>query len=423
MEVKPGYKQTEVGVIPEEWEVAELSAVTTQIGDGLHGTPLYSPNGNYFFINGNNLGDGRIVFTNETQSVGRAEFIKHRKPLGDRSILMSINGTIGNLALFNDEPVMLGKSVAFLNVSPRVSKNFIYHSLRAPKVKQQFFGGLTGSTIGNLGLATIRGTKIPLPPSEDEQRTIAAALSDADGLLGGLDRLIAKKRDLKQAAMQQLLTGQTRLPGFHGDWESVRIGDAADPNQCWSFTGGPFGSNLKSSDYTESGVRIIQLQNIGDGEFKDGYAIYTSDAKADELVSCNIYPGEIILSKMGDPVARACIIPSLHDRYLMCSDGIRLVVDSSRFATNFVFAQINAPDFRTRAANAGTGSTRKRIGLTELRNLELQCPPTKDEQTAIAKVLTDMDVELSALEQRREKTRYLKQAMMQELLTGRTRLI
>jgi type I restriction enzyme S subunit len=223
--------------------------------------------------------------------------------------------------------------------------------------------------------------------------------------------------------MQQLLTGQTPLPGFHGEWESVRLGDVADRSRSWSFTGGPFGSNLKSSDYTESGVRIIQLQNIGDGEFKDDYEIYTSVAKADELLSCNIYPGEIILSKMGDPVARACIIPSRHNRYLMCSDGIRLAVDSSRFANDFVFAQINAPDFRNRAANAGTGSTRKRIGLTELRNLPLKCPPTKDEQTAIALVLTEMDGELAVLERRREKVGAIKQGMMQELLTGRTRLV
>jgi type I restriction enzyme S subunit len=222
--------------------------------------------------------------------------------------------------------------------------------------------------------------------------------------------------------MQQLLTGQTRLPGFKGEWVTVELGDVADPRQRWSFTGGPFGSNLKSSDYTEDGVRIIQLQNIGDGDFKDASEIYTSIRKADELLSCNIYPGEIILSKMGDPVARACIIPARPDRYLMCSDGIRLAVDSTRFDTYFVYTQINAPDFRDRAANAGTGSTRKRIGLTELRRLELSCPPLP-EQTAIASILSEMDAELAGLEQRREKTRALKQGMMQELLTGRTRLV
>ena len=154
----------------------------------------------------------------------------------------------------------------------------------------------------------------------------------------------------------------------------------------------------------------------------DDYKIFTSQTKADELLSCNIFPGEIILSKMGDPVARACIIPSAHDRYVMCSDGIRLAVDQRRYGTYFIYTMINAPEFREKAANAGTGSTRKRIGLTELRSLGLKCPPLA-EQSAIAAVLSDMDAELSALVARRDKTRALKQAMMQELLTGRTRLL
>jgi type I restriction enzyme S subunit len=170
------------------------------------------------------------------------------------------------------------------------------------------------------------------------------------------------------------------------------------------------------------GVRIIQLQNIGDGTFLDDYKVFTSKTKADELISCNIYPGEIILSKMGDPVARACIIPPTHDRYLMCSDGIRLAVDQKRFCPYFVYTMINASAFRALAANAGTGSTRKRISLTELRNLGMKCP-SLPEQTAIASVLSDVDAELSALECRLAKTRALKQGMMQELLTGRTRLV
>ena len=179
---------------------------------------------------------------------------------------------------------------------------------------------------------------------------------------------------------------------------------------------------MKSSDYTVDGIRIIQLQNIGDGEFKDDYEVYTSTQKADELLSCNIYPGEIILSKMGDPVARACMIPSYKKRYLMCSDGIRLAVDQKRFNNYFVYTLINSPEFRMKAANAGTGSTRKRIGLTELRNLELFCP-SLPEQSAIATILSDMDSEITTLEEKLAKARQLKQGMMQELLTGRVRLI
>ena len=222
---------------------------------------------------------------------------------------------------------------------------------------------------------------------------------------------------------QQIPAGykQTEVGVIPENWEVKRLAEVADPNQKWSFTGGPFGSNLKSSDYTNDGVRIIQLQNIGDGEFHNDYAVFTSPEKADELLSCNIYPGEIILSKMGDPVARACIIPPHHERYLMCSDGIRLAVNPKRFNTYFVYLSINAPDFRTRAENAGTGSTRKRIGLTELRNLELLCPELP-EQGAIAEALSDADALIESLEQLITKKRHIKQGAMQELLTGKRRL-
>ena len=411
--MKPGYKQTEVGVIPEEWEVAELSAVTTQIGDGLHGTPLYSPNGSYFFINGNNLGDGRIVFTNETQSVGRAEFIKHRKPLGDRSILMSINGTIGNLALFNDEPVMLGKSVAFLNVSPRVSKNFIYHSLRTPKVKQQFFGGLTGSTIGNLGLATIRGTKIPLPPSEDEQRAIAEALSDVDGLLGGLDRLIAKKRDLKQAAMQQLLTGQTRLPGFHGEWEVKRLGDLGEFLK---------GSGVKK-DQTRSGslacVRYGELYTLHNDVVRE-FQSWISPEVATTAV--RLKHGDILFAGSGETKAEIGKCAAFVSDIEAYAGGDIVILRADDSDPVFLGYYLNTGSIARQKASRGQGDAVVHISSSALSDIRCKLPPLS-EQTAIAEVLSEMDGELAVLEQRREKTRALKQAMMQELLTGRTRLV
>jgi type I restriction enzyme S subunit len=222
--------------------------------------------------------------------------------------------------------------------------------------------------------------------------------------------------------MQQLLTGKTRLPGFGGAWEEVALSNVADKRMSFSFVGGPFGSNLKASEYTESGVRIIQLQNIGDGVFHDEYAIYTSEEKANELISCNIYPGEIIISKMGDPVARACLVPGGNTRYLMASDGIRLAVDNRRFNTRYVHDYINYTDFRNKAFEASTGSTRMRIGLSELKRLTIMAP-SLPEQAAIAAALSDMDAEIAALEQRRDKTQAIKQGMMQQLLTGRVRLM
>ncbi|WP_006522986.1 restriction endonuclease subunit S [Desulfoscipio gibsoniae] len=297
----------------------------------------------------------------------------------------------------------------------RVNSIFAVYIINSYTVKNQVLTVTAGSTQGVINTGEIAKLKIPLPPTTSEQTAIADALSDADALIQSLEKLIAKKRAIKQGAMQELLKPKK-------DWVKKKFGEVADNNKKWSFTGGPFGSNLKSSDYTEDGIRIIQLQNIGDGRFINDYAIFTSENKADELISCNIYPGDIILSKMGDPVARACIVPDFHHRYLMCSDGIRLSVDKKVNHPYFIYTYINSPIFRMLAENASTGSTRKRIGLNELRNLELVIPPIA-EQTRIATILSDMDAEIAALEAKLVKYKQIKQGMMQNLLTGRIRLV
>jgi len=196
------------------------------------------------------------------------------------------------------------------------------------------------------------------------------------------------------------------------DWEEFSIGEIADPTDRYSFSGGPFGSNLKSEEYTEGGVRIIQLQNIGDGHFKDDYKIYTSEEKADELLSCNIYPGEIILSKMGDPVARATLVPYSEERYLMASDGIRLKVDTTRFDTTFILNAINSPQFRSSAEAVSVGSTRKRIGLTPLKGLTIYAPPLP-EQKKIAEILSGIDTRIAADSKKLGKLFYLLQAAIE----------
>lgn len=199
------------------------------------------------------------------------------------------------------------------------------------------------------------------------------------------------------------------------EWEIVSFETIADKSKKWSITGGPFGSNLKASDYTDDGIQIIQLQNIGDGEFIDDYQIFTSDTKANELISCNIYPGEIILSKMGDPVARACFIPNKAKRFVMASDGIRLVVNERDFSKKFIHDYINSIYFRKRAFEISTGSTRLRIGLPELKSL-LVIKPSKSEQTAIATALSDADALINSLEKLIAKKRNIKQGAMQQLL-------
>jgi type I restriction enzyme S subunit len=414
-----GYRRTELGLIPSDWEIRPLSVL-------------------FDFRNGVNAdkdcyGQG-VRFINVLEPITHSHLYGPEIP-GQVTLPAHVAASYAvrkGDVLFNrtsETQEEVGLAATYIGTERVVFGGFVIrgrptdqsldpaysgYALRAPFIRSQIVPMGQGAIRANIGQHNLGRVVAPVPPLA-EQREIASALGDADALIESLEQLLSKKRLLKHGVIQELLRPK-------GGWKSTNLGSIADPNQRWSFTGGPFGSNLKSSDYTDEGVRIIQLQNIGDGEFKDGYEIFTSILKADELLSCNIYPGEIILSKMGDPVARACIVPSLRERYLMCSDGIRLAVDKSRFDTYFVYTVINALDFRTKAASSGTGSTRKRIGLTELRSLELLCP-LLPEQTTIAAILSDIDTGISALEAKLTKARQIKQGMMQELLTGRIRLV
>ena len=204
------------------------------------------------------------------------------------------------------------------------------------------------------------------------------------------------------------------------DWEVKRLIDTSS-NEKYSFTGGPFGSDLKENCYTDNGVRIIQLQNISDGKFLEDYKIFTSEEKADQLKSCNIYPGDIIIAKMADPVARACIIPDIDNRYLMASDGIRLSINKKEYDMNFILYAINSAYFRKNAERHSTGTTRLRIGLTELRKLPIGAPPLK-EQKKIAKILTSINDEIQKESNHRDQLNSLKKGLMQVLLTGKLRV-
>ncbi len=214
---------------------------------------------------------------------------------------------------------------------------------------------------------------------------------------------------------------KTKLGWIPEEWEVVLFEEVPNPKIKWSLTGGPFGSNLKKDDYTEKGIRIIQLQNIGDGKFLNKYKIFTSEEKADELISCNIYPSDIIMSKMGDPVARACFIPNYEDRYLMASDGIRVVPDPEKFDAFFIFSFINYSLFRNIAIRRSTGSTRRRIGLGDLRKIPFLKPPLP-EQKKIAQILSTWDVAIEKTEKLIALQQQRKKGLMQQLLTGKKRL-
>lgn len=441
-----GFKQTDIGIIPIDWNFSPLRNTlkeSPKYGINAAAVPLQGSLPVYIRIT--DISEDGYFFPSKKVGVNSPFSELYKLSAGD-IVLARTGASVGKSYRYREQDGELVYAGFLIKVTPKcnlLNPEFLFQYLKT----EQYWAWVTVNSMRS-GQPGINGNEfgsllVPLPEIE-EQAAIANALSDVDALLTELEKLIAKKQAIKTATMQQLLTGKTRLPQFATytegekkgqpkgtksseldeipeDWDVITFAELKDKNDQWAITGGPFGSNLKSSDYTESGVRIIQLQNIGDGVFKNDDFVFTSVEKANELRSCNIYPNEIILSKMGDPVARACLIPEFHSRYLMCSDGIRLKVDENKHSYKFIFYSLNFPTFRNQALDASTGSTRKRIGLTELKTLLIKAP-CKDEQTAIATILSDMDSEIQTLEQRLAKTRQIKQGMMQELLTGRTRL-
>jgi len=194
-----------------DWEKNQLSQLTIKISDGIHTTPTYEENGEYAFINGNNLVNGGIVVNERTKRVNSHEFNKHKKPLGVNSILISINGTIGNLAFYKGEPVVLGKSACFINIDENlVDRVFIYNLLQTSKVQCIFNSGLTGSTIKNLSLGTIKNMQLLIPALAEQQR-IATCLTSLDDLITAQSAKLSSLKTHKKGLMQQLFPSPTEV--------------------------------------------------------------------------------------------------------------------------------------------------------------------------------------------------------------------
>jgi len=270
----------------------------------------------------------------------------------------------------------------------------------------------TGSTFPSVDGASFRNLIVPIPPPT-EQRAIAQALSDVDGLIGALDKLIAKKRAIKQAAMQQLLTGKTRLPGFSGEWTHTTAGEVGH------FRGGN-GFPVRFQGASEGKYpfyKVSDMNNVGNEVVMQNSNNYVSEATRSSIGATVFPSGCIVFAKVGAAVflerKRILGSPSCIDNNMMAYE-----VDDSVADRHFIHALLSS----IRLGDLVETTALPALGSRQLSAMELRLPPLI-EQKAIATVLSDMDAEIAALERRREKTKQIKQGMMQQLLTGRIRLV
>ena len=389
MEVRPGYKLTEVGVIPEEWDSTKLGKfVALQRGHDL---------------TWRDRRNGEIPVIGSAGHNGFHDVALAKGP----GVVLGRSGASFGQAHYCDQDYWPHNTALYVTDFLGNDPLFVFYFLRAFDFTRHNSGGAQQSLNRNF-IAPIP-VGIPRPA---EQRAIAAALSDADALLGGLERLIAKKRDLKQAAMQQLLTGQTRLPGFSGEWEVKTLRDICQKIQ----DGTHFSPKLGGNDYL-----YVTSRNIRFGTVDMSTAEYISAVEHSKIYArCDVKKDDLLLTKDGANTGNAALNP-MDEPFSLLSSVAMLRFDSRHHEPAYFMYQILSNFGQMQIKEAMSGNAITRLTLQKIRNLRFSIA-SLPEQTAIAQALGEIDAELSALEARRDKTRALKQGMMQELLTGRIRL-
>lgn len=408
-QVKAGYKQTDIGVIPEDWD-APFMGDLAQIQRGASPRPISSP---IWFDNKSSVGWLRISDVSKskkhlketTQHLSEAG-IANSRYVAEQNLVMSICATVGRPIITHKNLCIHDGFVVFDQI--KADKEYMYYALS--NIENDWAKcGQTGSQM-NLNTGLINNTRIPLPQPE-EQKQIAAALSDVDGLIESLENLITKKRDMKTAAMQQLLTGKKRLPGFDGEWEELTLGDVcSEINDGTHYT----------PTYVSEGVPFYSVENVTANDFTN--VKYITQEEHNLLIKrCRPEKGDILLTRIGS-IGDTRLIDWDVDASIYVS--LALLKTNQKAESAYVYEYTKSSFFiKDIEARSLLNATPKKINMGDIKGVPIKCPKSRDEQLTIAKILSDMRAEINALEQRLEKARNLKMGMMQELLTGKTRFI
>lgn len=406
--VKQGYKQTEIGVIPEDWEVKELG----ELGSVIIGL-TYSPNDvseyGTLVLRSSNIQNGRLSFENNV-------FVKMNLPerviVKENDLLICVrNGSrnlIGKCAII-DKKTEGSAFGAFMSVFRSDFNRYVSEVFKSDLIQKQIENNL-GATINQITNKDLNSFQIPLPPLP-EQEAIAEALSDADAWIESLEQLIAKKRLIKQGAMQELLTPKE-------DWEVKKLGEVA------IVTGA--GVDKKIID----GEKSVTLLNYLDVYRRD--YIYRKElghqvtAPTNKIEQCDIRKGDVLITPSSElPNDIGITALAMEDMpNVVYSYHLYRIRFLKEFDWKFRLYLFKNRFFLNQAEKFAEGSGKRYvISLSKVREFDIAYPKSLSEQTRIATILSDMDAEIEALEQKLSKARQIKQGMMQELLTGRIRLV
>ncbi len=391
--IRPGYKQTEVGLIPKDWKFDRLERFWS-VTDCKHVTAEFVESG--YPIASIREVQSRFVdlkYANQTNDYFYKLLIGHGRQPRAGDLILSRNATVGEVAQVADwhPPFAMGQDVCLLRKhDEHFSTTFLQSYFQSDIFARQLADLMVGSTFKRANIEQIKSFKVPMP-CPAEQEAIAGALSDADAWIESLEQLIAKKRQIKQGAMQELLTGQTRLPGFNGKWAVKPFASVLSRVNAKSH-------QIQTNEYQMTGIYPVVDQGKK--------AVVGFSDKIDKRFGC---PAEGVIV-FGD---HTCIVKFIDFDFLVGADGTQILIAKDGQCTRFHSLQM---EYR------GVEPTGYNRHFKLLKEREFLTPPIQ-EQSVIAAVLSDMDAETKALETKLTKARQIKQGMMQELLTGRIRLV
>lgn len=404
MVVKLGYKQTEMGVTPEDWDVKQIGNIAEVIMG-------QSPVGSSY--NQEGLGipliNGPTEFTDK-YPIKRQWTTEPTKLCKNGDMLLCVRGSSTGRFNISDDKYCIGRGVAAIRAKPGSNTKYIIYQIDSNIQKLLLYSA--GSTFPNVDGKSIRSITIPFPPTIKEQQAIATALSGTDALITGLERLIEKKRNIKKGAMQELLIGKRRLSGFTEEWGKSKLIQLTS----MQVTDGPH----LTPRFLKDGVPFLSVNNIVNNKIDWTDLRYISKSNDEEFSKkCKPQKRDILFGKAAT-VGTVAIVESDID-FNIWSPLALIRINNKHIAKFFYYCLQTSLLFRQIKLFTNS-SSQGNIGMRDIEKLEFPIP-TKQEQTAIAQVLSDMDAEIEALEMKLAKYHDIKKGMMQELLTGKMRLV
>lgn len=361
-----------------EWIVTNLEECTDVLGDGLHGTPKYTENGEYAFVNGNNFVDGEILIKKETKRVDYSQYEKYKKPLTDRTIFVSINGTLGNVGVYDSEKIILGKSACYFNVKQSVDKDFIYYVVSSPVFRQYLENNATGTTIKNISLKQMREYTFSIPQI-DEQKRISSILRMIDEKIK-INKAI--NNNLEQQAVLLFKKWFFQVDNSSKNMLETRFG--LIPESFKLLKNGEL--PLVVTDYVANGsfaslkanVTLYQEPNyayfIRNTDLKSGtFEVFVDEHSYNFLSKSTLYGGEIIISNVGD-VGSVFLCPKL-DKPMTLGNNIIMLRTEQENLRYYLYIWFKWLYGQSLIQGIKGGSAQPKFNKTDFKNLPIFLPP------------------------------------------------